>query len=325
MKIRFLAKKPNEEITLPPQGAFQKTAHVFEEEAILAVNTALAARRPLLVRGEPGTGKSQLARAAAVALDRMFIAKVVDSRTESRDLLWTFDAVARLAEAQLAGAQGHGDAKAAQEARALLDERRFVAPGPLWWAFDSKSATEQAKASRTRVIEPPLGWKQGEGAVLLLDEIDKADSGVPNGLLESLGNGSFAVQGREDVVMQGAPPLVVVTTNEERNLPDAFLRRCMVLHLALPKDKDKLIKWLVQRGVAHFPKCSDSVRILAAELLADDRKKLVDRQLLPPGQAEYLDLLRAVSEIEEKEADQLDLLKRVARFALGKHEPVESS
>src|SRR5512145_637776 len=90
-------------------GSITEKVHVLEKTAIHAVNAALAARRPLLVRGEPGTGKSQLARAAAVAMNRPFLSHVVDSRTTAEDLLWRFDAVGRLAEAQLAGALGVKD------------------------------------------------------------------------------------------------------------------------------------------------------------------------------------------------------------------------
>src|SRR3954469_13233582 len=98
--MRFLDVAPGHEVPLAPRGCLPEQVHVFEEEAIQAVNAALAAGRPLLVRGEPGIGKSQLARAAAKCLGKAYIPHVVDSRTESRDLLWHFDAVGRLAEAQ---------------------------------------------------------------------------------------------------------------------------------------------------------------------------------------------------------------------------------
>lgn len=309
-----LATKP---LPLPSRGLLKAAVHLFDEESILAVNAALAARRPLLVRGEPGSGKSQLARAAAQALGRLFVSKVVDVHTEARDLLWGFDAVARLAEAQLAGAARSQDEAAA--ARQRLAESRFIAPGPLWWAFDAKTARAQAEVAGAPLLEGPDRWKDGDGAVLLVDEIDKADAAVPNGLLEALGDGAFPVQGHPSVLMTGVPPLVVVTTNEERALPDAFLRRCLVRHLALPKGEKELIDFLVKRGKAHFAACADSVLLETAKLLAKDRANMVERSLSPPGQAEYLDLLRAVTELASAEDRQLALLKQIAPFALRKH------
>ncbi len=158
--------------------------HLFEHRELDAVNAALAAGRPLLVRGEPGSGKSQLARAAAKALGRAFVAKVIDARTEARDLLWTFDAVRRLADAQVLSARGARDAEAVEKE---LEELRYVTPGPLWWAFVWSRAV--APAEGIAVVPPPqmADVSPDNGVVVLLDEIDKADSSVPNGLLDALG------------------------------------------------------------------------------------------------------------------------------------------
>src|SRR5215831_19488070 len=104
MPITYLKCNPDQAILLPAAGGLPDSVHVIDEDSILAINAALATGRPLLVRGEPGTGKSQLARAAAQALGRAFVSHAVDARTETRDLLWTVDAVARLAEAQVMGA-----------------------------------------------------------------------------------------------------------------------------------------------------------------------------------------------------------------------------
>jgi len=139
--MSFLNVSPGSKYELACSGSMPEQVHVFEESAIDAVNAALAARRPLLVRGEPGIGKSQLARAAAAALGRAYVSCVVDARTESRDLLWQFDAVTRLAEAQLAHA-GHETAEAV---RGRLAVRYFVIPGPLWWVFNWESARSQAE------------------------------------------------------------------------------------------------------------------------------------------------------------------------------------
>lgn len=294
--------------------------HIFEEDSLYAINAALAANRPLLVRGEPGTGKSQLARAAAKALGRPFVGKVLDAHTESTDLLWTLDAVERLAQAQVLGALGH---VSPQEVRASLAESRFVSPGPLWWAFDWQSAATQANALDLEAPDtPPPEWRDGDGVVVLVDEIDKCEASVPNGLLEALGSGRFPGPARMPAIVQrGSAPLVVITTNEERALPDAFLRRCLVLQLELPLERAVLVDFLVRRGRAHAPQAEDSVLEAAAQLLVADRETWRERGLAPPGQAEYLDLVMAVvgQAGAKGAADQLQLLERIKAFALSKH------
>lgn len=309
-------------ILLPQDRGYPKASHLFDaddedNDPVLAIDAALTARRPLLIRGEPGVGKSQLARAAAEGLGRVFLPKVVDARTEARDLCWEFDAVARLAEAQLAGASSE---RTPEEIRAEIDEARFVTPGPLWWAFDWASAKEKAEHRGFRGPRCPDGWSPDRGSVLLLDEIDKADSAVPNGLLEALGNQAFTPPGGETIsAKKGAlPPLVILTTNEERALPDAFVRRCFVLQLALP-DGDELAEWLVRRGEAQFPRCTKKVLREAADMVAEDRAQVIGMGVAPPGLAEYLDLLRAVTEQRKGSSQQLHLLAKIRRFALDKH------
>lgn len=313
--LNFLAPK-SKEIVLPEVGGLDASRHVFDEKSIVAINAALATRRPLLVRGEPGTGKSQLARAAAVELGRVFLSKVIDSRTEARDLLFTFDAVARLADAQVQGALQNR----AEDVRHELREAKYIAPGPLWWAFDWESAELQAKESGSPIPELEGIGSSQEGAVLLIDEIDKADSALPNGLLEALGNARFPRPGGGFVSCHGLPPLTIITTNEERSLPDAFLRRCLVLQLSWPREKEKLIEELLKWGRAHFPKVADEVLKLAAEILEEDRSAVRERDLNPPGGAEYLDLLRAVAEQRPGDAtEQMKLLEEVRSFVLDKH------
>jgi MoxR-like ATPase len=310
--------------------------HLFDEESALALRAALAARRPLLVRGEPGVGKTQLAAAAACALERPLVEKVVDSRTESRDLLWEFDAILRLADAQVAAAflserTAPGDLAprpggVGGELRETLAVRRYVRPGPLWWAFDWEDAARRAVETRTPF---PLFGKTGDpkhGCVVLIDEIDKADSDVPNGLLEALGAGRFTPLGQSEAVqVRGEFPLVVITTNEERVLPNAFVRRCLVLELTLPGEEAGLVDHLVQRAAAHFPQRAAAAQPLfrkAAEVLVADRRSARDANVTPlPGQAEYLDLLRAVFHLAPEDVDRQEaLLEAVSRFAVRKHE-----
>ena len=300
-----------------PECGTSEQVHVFDQVSIDAVNAALAAGRPLLVRGEPGTGKSQLAYAAAAVLKRPCLGQVIDSRTSAQDLLWTFDAVARLAEAQLAGALGQRDE--AQVKDRLL-EKRFVTPGQLWWALDWQSAEAQAKFIGGVLPRLADGCSPKNGTVMLIDEIDKADSDVPNGLLEVLGHGTFRPRGFDtDLSAGGQTALVVITTNEERALPDAFVRRCLVLHILLPTKTDELKALLVRRGQAHFPTATQAVLQEAATQLVKDREDLKSRRLPAPGQAEYLDLVRAVTKLRTIEADQLALLKKIAMFVLQKN------
>lgn len=291
--------------------------HLFEDRERHAINAALAAGRPLLVRGEPGVGKSQLAAAAAVGLGRRFVSKVIDARTESGDLFFTLDAVRRLAEAQLVahGATGPDS----EDAGERMEERNFITPGPLWWGLSWQSAYQQA--DRAGQLSENTEAEAPNGVVVLLDEMDKADSSVPNGLLECLGNRRFPGPGGESIACSAAAPLVVVTTNEERALPDAFLRRCLVLQLGLPESESELSTWLMRRGRAHFTpqELTDGVIEETASMLMEDRQAARRRNLSPPGGAEFLDLLRALVHLEEEPDGQLKLLSQLREFTLRKH------
>lgn len=333
-----------------PKERIYRRFHIFQENDVHAVNASLAARRPLLLRGRPGTGKSQLALAAAVGLGRAFVSEVIDARTESRDLLWRFDAVHRLADAQL------GDLSRFEYRRAWLEEKQekepvaeaepaaignpeapidllhesfYITPGPLWWAFDWEGAALQARRAG---YQPPSQRRNAdptEGVVLLLDEIDKADPSVPNGLLGALGDGEFTVPGVGRIQATGKEPLVVLTTNEERSLPDAFFRRCAVHRLELDRDETELEKWLVRLGEAHFeelardsavdPDPKGGVVKQAARLVIDDRRTCLREEMHPPGSAEYLDLLRAVDAQATTYAEKKGRLDIAKRFLLEKH------
>ncbi|MCJ7600219.1 MAG: MoxR family ATPase [Desulfobulbaceae bacterium] len=315
-------------VPLPRTGTWPESVHVFDVRSVHAVNAAMAARRPLLVRGEPGTGKSQLARAAAHALGRLFVSEVVNSRTEGQDLQYHFDAVARLGEAQALCSTAKGE-----EVGRLLAAERYLSPGPLWWVFDWHSAAEQHKRCRHNIRrpQPPDGWSPERGCVLLIDEIDKADADLPNSLLETLGNGAFTVPYLDKAVglsTEAATPLVIITTNEERELPGAFIRRCLVLQLSLPADDREFVDWLVVRGGHHFHQsCFPAVYKKAAKQLLGDRKEAGRQGLTPPGQAEYLDMIRAVCNMtegvagEKMEEAQLDILAKISEFALKKYPP----
>ena len=316
--MRFINCTPGQVINIPGTGSWKSTRHEFEEEGIWAINSALAAERPLLIRGLPGTGKSQLARAAASALNRLFIYHVVRAGTGAQDLQYHYDAVARLGDAQTLGCR-----PGISNVEEILAPSNYLSPGPLWWTFDWDFA-EAIYEKGSRFMEKPEqsdGRRPEQGVVLLIDEIDKADADLPNGLLEILGNGSFsvpylnrAVGAKKDTI----PPLVIITTNEERELPPAFVRRCMVLHLELPEKDAELIEFLVRRGEVHFPEpFRKDVMQRAAQMLAESRTQAKHLGLPLPGQAEYLDMLRAIDRLDSS-LDPMEVLEHISGFCLKK-------
>ena len=305
---------------LPKLRHWPESNHVFDSTSVEAVNAALAAGRPLLLRGEPGSGKSQLARAAAEVLKWPFLSRVVNGRFEPEDLLYRFDAVARLSAAQ-AGADKN-DLKASN----------FLLPEVLWWALNPKTAASCAKEAARHCgevavdydCEEELGYcfAEEKGAVVLIDEIDKADSEVPNSLLETLSLGGFHVPyGMPYVDAQGVPPLIIITTNEDRELPPAFVRRCLVHQMDLPDEVEELTKVLVPRLKEHLKEhpLDQKVYELAIKLLSEHRIRLGDIDQPKPGQAELLDLLRAVSRQALLGRDPLALVESLHPFVFQKY------
>jgi len=275
----------------------EKAPYVYAEPIVLAINVALATGRPLLISGEPGTGKSSLAVDVARRLGWRFYSKTISSRTQARDLLWTFDTIRRLSDAQVRRGVRHPSA--------------YVEPGVLWWAFDKDSAARRGLSTeRFRELEDssqsltPATYDtinaEARRSVVLLDEIDKADPDVPNDLLEPLGSFRFRViEGDLDVqVKSSQAPLVFITTNDERELPKAFLRRCLALTLEAPKEP-RLLDIARAHFTADAPDAGGVATLLKA--VADEyfkvRAEMDARKTTPPSTAEYLDAISACREL----------------------------
>jgi len=319
---------PPKIIDLPAIGTWPETRHEFDAVSTWAIHAALASGRPLLLRGEPGIGKSQLARAAAEFLKVPFLPFVVDERTERDQLFYELDAVGRLAQAQLVSVQyrdGNKDDTSWEEAVA---EKRFVRPGVMWWAYDWDGAEEQLRDHYFRDLPPPSEKPDRDetlgpppcSAVVLIDEVDKADPSVPNGLLECLANDGFDATHLECPVRcsgdEGASPLVILTTNEERELPPAFLRRCLVLHSTFPPKGETVEKFLLNRAKVHLGEANVSdefATLMKDEIVPELLRRRNDARDLgapKPGAAEFLDLVRVL--------EPLDAGGRAAAFAATK-------
>jgi MoxR-like ATPase len=270
----FLNLEAGQRATLAEGSRFPEAGHLWSQPEIDALILAQACRRPLLVRGEAGCGKSQVARAAAQVLGGTEpLVEVIHPRFEALDLLYRFDTLARLADAQI----GQLDA----------DNAKYVRRGRLWEAYEQSSAGP---------AQP----------VLLIDEIDKADADIPNALLEVLGNRSFTVPPLNNRAIQAHPerfPLIVITTNEERELPPAFIRRCVVLNLNPPEADARFIGWLVERGRVHgHLRIEDASREQAARQVLADRKAAIANGYPWVGLSEYIDLLTALHELTHEQA-----------------------
>ena len=172
--------------------------YVATEDLRMAVNAAVTLQRPLLIKGEPGTGKTMLAEEVARALDKQLINWHIKSTSKAQQGLYEYDAVSRLRDSQL------GDGR-------VQDVSNYIRKGKLWTAFDS---TEQV--------------------VLLIDEIDKADIEFPNDLLHELDRMEFFVYETGETITAVNRPIVIITSNNEKELPDAFLRRCFFHFIAFP-------------------------------------------------------------------------------------------
>jgi MoxR-like ATPase len=260
----------------------------------LAVDVALAAGRPLLLRGEPGSGKSSLAPYLARNIKARYYEEVVTASTRVEDFLWRFDTVRKLSDAQ-----------ARRPGEPASDDADYVVEGVLWKAFDPDGR---------------FGSKAQPDAVVLIDEIDKADPDVPNGLLVPLGAGQFPVPARTNpiVIPKGRRVVVVITTNEERQLPPAFLRRCVVASIPSPtKDSLTAIARLHISGPGSDESDHDDLFKVMADKLLTLRDQMTKRDR-PPGVAEYLDAVQACLELKVDPSEPSATWKAIEEFTLRK-------
>jgi MoxR-like ATPase len=223
--------------------------YVATEDLMMAVNAAVVLGRPLLVKGEPGTGKTQLAEEVARALDRPLYRWHIKSTTKAQQGLYEYDAVSRLRDSQL------GDAK-------VHDIGNYIVKGRLWEAFESE-------------VQP----------VLLVDEIDKADIEFPNDLLHELDRMEFFVYETRQWVKARQRPIIVITSNNEKELPDAFLRRCFFHYIRFPDHAT------MERIVAvHYPTLKRE--LLAEALTAFYRIRDMAGLKKKPSTSELLDWIK---------------------------------
>ncbi len=223
--------------------------YVATEDLMMAVNAAITLERPLLIKGEPGTGKTMLAVEVAKALGRPLVQWHVKSTSKAQQGLYEYDAVSRLRDSQL------GDPR-------VQDIANYIKRGPLWEAFDSDTP-----------------------AVVLIDEVDKADIEFPNDLLRELDRMEFYVYETQQLVQARRRPAIIITSNNEKELPDAFLRRCFFHYIRFP-DKETM-----ERIVdVHYPGIKKTLLREALEAFFEIRE--VPGLKKKPSTSELLDWLK---------------------------------
>ena len=229
---------------------FQGTEnYIATEDLRIAVNAALTLERPLLIKGEPGTGKTVLAEEVSKALDMELITWHIKSTTKAQQGLYEYDAITRLRDSQL------GDER-------VKDVKNYINKGKLWEAFE-----------------------QDKRVVLLIDEIDKADIEFPNDLLQELDRMEFYVYETGETIKAAQRPLVIITSNNEKELPDAFLRRCFFHYISFP-DADTMS----QIVNVHYPDIKD--RLVKSALSSFYEVRDVPGLKKKPSTSELLDWLK---------------------------------
>jgi MoxR-like ATPase len=223
--------------------------YVATDDLRMAVNAAVTLQRPLLIKGEPGTGKTMLAEEVALGLDKRLIQWHIKSTTKAQQGLYEYDAVSRLRDSQL------GDGK-------VHDIANYIKPGKLWEAFEAE-----------------------EQVVLLIDEVDKADIEFPNDLLVELDRMEFFVYETGQTIKARYRPIIIITSNNEKELPDAFLRRCFFHFINFP-DRDTM-RQIVD---VHYPDIAQELVQEAMEVFFDVRS--IPGMKKKPSTSELIDWLK---------------------------------
>ncbi len=223
--------------------------YVATDDLRMAVNAAVTLQRPLLIKGEPGTGKTMLAEEVALGLGKRLIQWHIKSTTKAQQGLYEYDAVSRLRDSQL------GDAK-------VQDIANYIRRGKLWEAFDAD-----------------------EQVVLLIDEVDKADIEFPNDLLVELDRMEFFVYETGETIKTKHRPIIIITSNNEKELPDAFLRRCFFHFINFP-DRDTM-REIVD---VHYPNIAEDLVQEAMEVFFDVRS--IPGLKKKPSTSELIDWLK---------------------------------
>jgi len=246
--------------------------YIASDDLAVAVNAAITLERPLLVKGEPGTGKTELARQVAGALGLRIIEWNVKSTTRAAQGLYEYDAVSRLRDSQL------GESK-------VQDISAYIKRGKLWEAFEAEGKV-----------------------VLLIDEIDKADIEFPNDLLQELDRMEFHVYETGETVRAKVRPIIIITSNNEKELPDAFLRRCFFHYIRFP-DAD-VLKKIVE---VHHPGIKDALLTAALTQFYEIRETPGLKK--KPSTSEVLDWLKLILaedlSAEDLKGDPKDALPRL--------------
>ncbi len=314
---------PEETIAVARPDSRIGAVYCMPDALHLAIEVALTTGRPLLLRGDPGTGKSSVAAFVARRLGWRYYEYVVTSTSTASSLQWHFDAVRRLADAQVS--------------ESLKHESEYISPGVLWWALNRESAIRFGREPDREINKN----RDPHRAVVLVDEIDKAHPDLPNGLLVALGSNQLDVPYLGDPIQPAegvkaikglkrgivvAPVQVIVTTNEERELPAAFVRRCITFRLKHPT-----VERLVEIARAHFNRPRDKFRP-GDEKLARAIAQKVDtlRQEAQSGEhrpstAEFLDAFRACRKRRIKPDNEDPRWRLIEEISLAKPTPESQS
>ena len=298
---RFFAGNKSKKVDDPPKTTGDRTrpgAYIYDERLVRVINVAIATGRPLLLSGEPGTGKTSLAYDIAYTRGWRFYSQTITSRSQAQALMWRFNAVQQIRDVQLLKHEletSTGSTAPVDNVGSRLSDVKYVEPGPLWWAHKPADASRRGATHTTDPLSDPSPFHHDAPyAVVLVDEIDKADPDLPNDLLEIFGSLKFTVTETGHEVKGEHAPLVIITTNQERFLPDAFVRRCICYELP-PITKNSLLKV----GQSHL---GGKLNKAMMEEALDQFWKLVElarnKSIRAPSTAEFLDLLHACNHLD---------------------------